>query len=269
MPELPEVETTRAGIEPHIQGQRISAVHIRQYQLRWPIPPELGQSVTGKVIQEVKRRAKYLLLDTHEGQIMLHLGMSGSLRILSKEVEAQPHDHVDFLFSNGKLLRYKDPRKFGSIFWLPEGEHKLLQHLGPEPLLEEFTPSYLFAQCKGRKVAIKTLIMNAQIVVGVGNIYANEALFVAGIKPTFPAGKLSLNRCARLVNAIKVVLEQAIAAGGTSLRDFSKEDGSPGYFRQALQVYGREGEHCHFCEKPLNALRLGGRATVYCSRCQR
>ncbi|MBT3426203.1 MAG: bifunctional DNA-formamidopyrimidine glycosylase/DNA-(apurinic or apyrimidinic site) lyase [Gammaproteobacteria bacterium] len=269
MPELPEVETTRAGIEPHIKGQRIDAVHVREYQLRWPISPGLGQSVTGKVVREVKRRAKYLLLDTHEGQIMLHLGMSGSLRILSEQIEAQAHDHVDFLFSNGKLLRYRDPRKFGSIFWLPDDEHKLLNHLGPEPLLEEFTPSYLFAQCRGRKVAIKTLIMNAQIVVGVGNIYANEALFSAGIRPTFPAGKLSLNRCTRLVEAIRVVLGKAIAAGGTSLRDFSKEDGTPGYFRQALQVYGRDGEDCYFCQKPLKAVRLGGRATVYCSRCQR
>jgi len=269
MPELPEVETTRAGIEPHIRDQRITAVHIREFQLRWPISPDLGQNITGKVVREVKRRAKYLLLDTQQGQIMMHLGMSGSLRILVKDTPAQTHDHVDFVFSNGKLLRYRDPRKFGSIFWLPEGEHRLLRHLGPEPLLDEFTPRYLFVRSRGRQVAIKTLIMNAQIVVGVGNIYANEALFMAGIKPTFPAGKLSLHRCTRLVNSIRVVLRSAIQAGGTSLRDFIREDGSPGYFRQALQVYGREGEDCYRCEKPLKTLRMGGRATVYCSRCQR
>jgi len=269
MPELPEVETTRRGIAPHIVGERVANVLIRQSKLRWEISPNLGQMLSGQTITGVERRAKYLLINTKKGQVMIHLGMSGSLRVLDADVPAETHDHVDIVLQNDRLLRYRDPRRFGSIFWLDEYyEHSLLQNLGPEPLSPAFDADYLFRVSRTRKAAIKSFLMDGRIVVGVGNIYANEALFIAGIRPGVAAGKPSKIRYQRLVNAIKQILSAAIDAGGTSLKDFVREDGSPGYFKQALSVYGRGGESCLVCNKVLKETRIGQRTTVYCPGCQ-
>jgi formamidopyrimidine-DNA glycosylase len=270
MPELPEVETTRRGIEPHIVGRRVELVLVRQPKLRWPISPELSQVLTGQTIVSVSRRGKYLLLGSDNGRVMIHLGMSGSLRILPTDVPVEKHDHVDFIFANETLMRYRDPRRFGSIFWLPAGDgHVLIDNLGPEPLEETFSTDYLFARSRGKKVSIKLLIMNSHIVVGVGNIYANEALFLSGIRPDRAAGSVSKARYQKLVTAIKHILAQAIASGGTTLKDFIRENGQPGYFKQSLAVYGRAGEDCLNCERPLKEVRLGQRTTVFCTRCQR
>ncbi|MGB1422534.1 MAG: bifunctional DNA-formamidopyrimidine glycosylase/DNA-(apurinic or apyrimidinic site) lyase [Pseudomonadales bacterium] len=269
MPELPEVETTRAGIEPHLLDCTIARVTIRENRLRWPISPELTQMATGQTIVSVERRAKYLLIGLARGFVMIHLGMSGSLRILPAQTAPQKHDHVDIILNSGITLRYRDPRRFGSIFWLDQLKHRLLDQLGPEPLSADFDGETLFEAAKGKLRNVKTLIMDAEVVVGVGNIYANEALYLAGIRPTRPAGKISRKRYARLAAAIKSVLEKAIDAGGTSLRDFLKEDGKPGYFRHELKVYDRAGEPCYGCNKPLSAVRITGRATVFCMRCQR
>jgi formamidopyrimidine-DNA glycosylase len=270
VPELPEVETTRRGIEPHIMGKKVTQVIIRQPILRWPVSVELGQCLTGQVIESVGRRSKYLFLKTQKGRVMIHLGMSGSLRVLTNPVKFEKHDHADFVFDNGKTLRFRDPRRFGSIFWLnDQEEHVLLENLGPEPLLDEFSVAYLYGRSRGRKVAIKQFIMNAQIVVGVGNIYANEALFLAGIRPGIAASRISRGRYEVLVATIKHLLEQAILSGGTTLKDFVKEDGSPGYFQQSLNVYGRGGQQCLRCQTILKEIRQGGRSTVFCSSCQK
>jgi len=270
MPELPEVETTRSGIEPHLVGRKVKTVLVRESRLRWPVSPDLGQSVTGQVIDGVSRRGKYLLIETRRGKVMIHLGMSGSLRILAETVPVEKHDHVDLVLDDKKVLRFRDPRRFGSIFWLPgESSHKLLDKLGPEPLEPVFDGQYLFRRSRNRKVAIKQFLMDSQVVVGVGNIYANEALFLAGIRPDCLAGKVSRRRYDKLVNLIKQVLLAAIEAGGTTLKDFIHEDGSPGYFKQSLNVYGRGGEPCVNCEKPLTEVRMGQRTTVFCIRCQK
>ncbi len=274
MPELPEVETTRRGIEPHLVGKRVVQVVVRQPRLRWPVSEELVQCLTGARILSVTRRAKYLLIGTQSGKVMIHLGMSGSLRILAAAIPPEKHDHLDIVLDDDHLLRFKDPRRFGSIFWLPGGQdqvptHVLLDNLGPEPLLPEFNGDYLFQLSRKRRVAIKLLVMNGQVVVGVGNIYANEALHRAGIRPDRVAGKISRIRIQRLVDAIKEILGQAIEAGGTTLKDFVQEDGSPGYFSQSLSVYGRGGEPCLTCGKRLKEIRQGGRATVFCPGCQR
>jgi formamidopyrimidine-DNA glycosylase len=270
VPELPEVETTRRGIEPHILGKKVTQVIIRQPMLRWPVSPELGQGLTGQRIDRVERRSKYLFLVTERGRVMIHLGMSGSLRVLTNHVEAEKHDHADFVLSNGRILRFRDPRRFGSIFWLFEQQsHVLLDNLGPEPLLDEFSADYLYRRSRGRKVAIKQFIMNAQVVVGVGNIYANESLFLAGIRPGIAASRISRRRYGLLVTTIKQVLERAIKAGGTTLRDFVQEDGSPGYFQQSLNVYGRGGAQCLRCGTVLREIRQGGRSTVFCANCQK
>lgn len=270
MPELPEVETTRRGIEPWLVGRKIIAVLVREPRLRWPIPALLGQAATGQQIDRVERRAKYLLLETAAGTIMIHLGMSGSLRVLTGDIPAGKHDHVDILLDDHRILRFRDPRRFGSIFWIKGGEtHPLLAVLGPEPLEAAFDGAYLFARSRGRKTPVKSFIMDSHVVVGVGNIYANEALFAAGILPTRGAGSIAKPRFERLGHAIKEVLASAIAAGGTTLRDFVREDGSPGYFRQDLKVYGRGGEACSVCKGLLTEVRLGQRTTVYCRRCQR
>jgi len=270
MPELPEVETTRRGIEPHVVNLRIKSVLVRQPSLRWPVSPELGQALSGRKLVAVKRRGKYLLFETDTGRMMVHLGMSGSLRILSALVPPEKHDHVDLIFENGQLMRYRDPRRFGSIFWL-EGTagHNLIDQLGPEPLQDEFSASYLRSRSIGRTLSVKAFIMDSRIVVGVGNIYANEALFRAGIRPDRKAGSISGPRYLRLVAVIKIILEQAIEAGGTTLKDFVREDGSAGYFKQSLAVYGRGGQPCLNCQRTLKEIRLGQRTTVYCSRCQR
>ena len=269
MPELPEVETTRAGIAPHLQGVVIQAVIVRESRLRWPVSEQLAQMATGQKVLAVERRAKYLLIKLANGYLMLHLGMSGSLRILPASTPPQKHDHVDLVFDSGLLLRYRDPRRFGSVFWLNDLNHRLLNDLGPEPLGPEFSGLTLYQASRGKTRNVKTLIMDAKVVVGVGNIYANEALYLSGIKPTAISGRISKARFERLAAAIQAVLTKAIQAGGTSLRDFLKEDGTPGYFRHELQVYGREGECCEGCGSALKSLRITGRATVYCPVCQR
>ncbi len=270
MPELPEVETTRRGIEPHLLGQKVQQVLVRQPSLRWPVSDNLGQRLTGQTINAVERRAKYLLVRTQAGAMMIHLGMSGSLRVLSADAVPAKHDHIDIVLSGGQLLRFRDPRRFGSVFWLEANEnHPLLEELGPEPLSESFSGEYLFRLSRGRKTAVKTFIMNSHVVVGVGNIYANEALFASGIRPTRLAGSISRARFEKLVAAIKEVLASAIVAGGTTLRDFVHEDGSPGYFKHDLKVYGRGRESCVACARPLTEIRLGQRTTVFCHYCQR
>ncbi len=270
MPELPEVETTRSGIAPHIQGQRISGVVVRQAQLRWPIPANLAELLGGRTVRAVERRAKYLLLRLTNGCLILHLGMSGSLRILPRDTVPGKHDHFDLLFKHC-CLRLRDPRRFGAVLWTdqPLDRHPLIAHLGPEPLSEAFNGAYLHRQAQQRRVAIKNLIMDGRVVVGVGNIYANEALFRAGIHPARPAGRISAARCARLAEEIKQVLAAAIVQGGTTLRDFQQEDGKPGYFAQELLVYGKAGGACPGCGSPLKQQRIGQRSSFYCSRCQR
>lgn len=270
MPELPEVETSRAGIAPHLEGRTVSRLVVRQPQLRWPIPAELASCLEGKTIRSVTRRGKYILISVEGGAALLHLGMSGSVRILAKGTPAGKHDHVDLELDSGSMLRLTDPRRFGALLWQPESElHTLLASLGPEPLSDEFDAEYLLACCRGRKTAIKTLIMNSQVVVGVGNIYANEALFQAGIDPRRAAGRISAERLEKLLVCIKQVLVRAIEQGGTTLRDFVGGDGKPGYFKQQLHVYGRAGEACHSCGSILKEVRLGQRSTVFCPECQR
>ncbi|MGR9115844.1 MAG: bifunctional DNA-formamidopyrimidine glycosylase/DNA-(apurinic or apyrimidinic site) lyase, partial [Gammaproteobacteria bacterium] len=241
MPELPEVETTCRGIKPHIENRLIKSVIVRQPKLRWPVPDQFEIQVSGLTVQEVSRRAKYLLLHTPKGTIIIHLGMSGSLRILTAEQSIKKHDHVDFVFANGTILRFNDPRRFGAILWTAEPiiAHPLIKHLGPEPLLTEFNGRHLYDLSKNRNTPVKSFIMDSRNVVGVGNIYANEALYLAGIRPTRPAGKISLARYEKLAACIREVLNNAIAQGGTTLRDFVNETGKPGYFKQQLKVYGR------------------------------
>lgn len=270
MPELPEVETTRKGIAPYVVGEVVKDIIIRERQLRWPIPATLKRSLKNQLIRKLRRRAKYLLFYTDKGCMILHLGMSGSLKILDNNIPHEKHDHVDIIFESGHILRYHDPRKFGSILWTKGEplEHKLISHLGSEPLNDEFNAEYLFSHSRKRTKAIKTYIMDSHIVVGVGNIYASEALFRAGIKPTKKAGSVSKARYEKLVTEIKNVLAEAIKKGGTTLRDFFNSDGKPGYFSQELQVYNREGEPCKKCKRQIKMIRLGQRSTFYCSHCQ-
>lgn len=270
MPELPEVETTRRGIEPHVKGERVERLVVRQPKLRWPVPEYLGDLLPGRDVQSVERRGKYLLLRFDCGTLLVHLGMSGSLRIVESERLPEKHDHVDLCLCSGQALRLTDPRRFGAVLWqAPDEEHELLSHLGPEPLTPEFNAEYLLQKAKGRKSPIKTFVMDSKVVVGVGNIYANEALFAAGIHPRRHAGQISAARMSKLVAEIKRVLAAAIEQGGTTLKDFVGGDGKPGYFKQQLNVYGRGGEACVRCDKPLKEIRLGQRSTVYCSHCQR
>ncbi|MCG8669659.1 MAG: bifunctional DNA-formamidopyrimidine glycosylase/DNA-(apurinic or apyrimidinic site) lyase [Pseudomonadales bacterium] len=270
MPELPEVETTRRGIAPHIQGKRIRDIVVRNSSLRWPVPVAELQSLQRCQITSVERRGKYLLLSTSKGTVIIHLGMSGSLRIAKADEPPMAHDHVDLTLSDGAMLRYTDPRRFGCWLFTSEDpyDHELLNELGPEPLNDEFDLEYLYQASRGRKVAVKQFIMNSHVVVGVGNIYANEALFLAGIHPKRAAGKISRQRYERLVPAIKEVLGQAIEQGGTTLKDFVGGDGKPGYFKQSLNVYGRGGEPCVTCDRPLKEIRMGQRTTVFCKFCQ-
>lgn len=271
MPELPEVETTCRGIAQHIEKQRIEKITIRESRLRWPIPASIKTHLKGQIIHSVSRRAKYLLLKTDVGTLILHLGMSGSLRVIAADTAHQKHDHFDLHLSNGQCLRLRDPRRFGAVLFTKKdpAEHKLLRHLGPEPLSQVFTAEYLYHRSRKRQVSIKSFIMDSKIVVGVGNIYASEALFMAGIHPRKISGKLSQAKLEQLVAAIKTVLQSAIKAGGTTLRDFSKSDGKPGYFKQELQVYGRKGEPCVTCGKLLSHAVIAQRATYYCTQCQR
>ena len=270
MPELPEVETTRRGLAPHLQGRRVHGVILRRADLRWPIPPEVAELLPGQRIEDIRRRAKYLLLDTAIGSAVLHLGMSGSLRVLPGDTPLRAHDHVDISLDNGRLLRFNDPRRFGSLLWQPAGEiHPLLQGLGPEPLDDVFDGDYLFARSRGRSAPVKTFLMDQAVVVGVGNIYAAESLFRAGIAPGRAAGSVSRERYRRLAEAVKTILAHAITRGGTTLRDFLSPDGAPGYFEQELFVYGREGENCKVCGRKIRDGRMGNRATAWCPGCQR
>lgn len=270
MPELPEVETTLRGLAPYLLGRRVAGVTLRRPDLRWPIPPEIAALLPGERILDIRRRAKYLLLDTAPGSALLHLGMSGSLRVLPASTPVKAHDHVDLALDSGAVLRFNDPRRFGCLLWQPAGSiHELLQALGPEPLGTGFDGDYLFERSRGRSASVKTFLMDQAIVVGVGNIYAAESLFRAGIAPSRQAGRVSRERYGRLAEAVKDILDHAIRRGGTTLRDFISPDGAPGYFEQELFVYGREGEPCRNCGRRLLGSRLGNRATAWCANCQR
>ncbi len=275
MPELPEVETTLRGLSPHLLEQTIIGASVRESRLRWPIPLDLNHTLEGLVVNRLQRRGKYLLLRCGSkrktsGTLILHLGMSGNLRIATPDLPLKKHDHLDIQFRNKVILRFNDPRRFGAVLWTtePPEQHSLLCHLGPEPLETTFNTPYLFTLSRTRSVNIKSFIMNSRVVVGVGNIYANEALFRSGIHPQRKAGSLSKKRLEQLVKDIKTVLSEAIEQGGTTLRDFTSSDGKPGYFSQKLAVYGRYDEPCIHCGHPLSETRIAQRATYFCHRCQ-
>ena len=271
MPELPEVETTRRGIEPHVVGRPILEVVVRERRLRHPVSADL-ETIVGRSPASVRRRAKYLIVDLDQGgALLIHLGMSGSLRITDAAEAYRKHDHIALNLQGGTQLRYHDPRRFGIFLHLASGDpltHDLLRSLGPEPLSDNFTPDHLRGHCRNRKAAIKTVIMDSKCVVGVGNIYASEALFRAGIRPGIAAKRLSGPKCARLVETIQTVLRESIDQGGTTLRDFVNSDGQPGYFRQRLFVYGRDGEPCRECDTPIRHAVMGQRSTFWCPVCQ-
>lgn len=275
MPELPEVETTRRGIAPHLIGRRIARVTLRRADLRWPIPREITELLPGQRIDEVERRAKYLLLHTHAGSALLHLGMTGVLRVLPPDVPPGIHDHVDIALEplqseRPRILRFTDPRRFGCLLWQAPGTtHELLADLGPEPLTDAFDGDLLWKRSRGRKAAVKLFLMDNAIVVGVGNIYASEALFAAGIDPRRPAGTVSRAHYQRLAAEVKRILAWAIERGGTTLRDFLNPDGAPGYFFRELFVYGRDGEPCKVCSTIIRQQVIGQRSTFWCPRCQK
>ncbi len=269
MPELPEVETTLQGVKPHVLHQQVITCHVHNGRLRWPVPADLAKRVEGQEVIALERRGKYIIMTFKTGHVLWHLGMSGSLRVLPLGAPLAKHDHLEWAFL-GHILRFNDPRRFGCVLWHegPWQSHPLLQHLGPEPLSEDFTLAYCTKSAQKHSCAVKLWIMNAKVVVGVGNIYANEALFKAGIHPLKAANQLTRAQLERLRLAIVSVLGQAITQGGTTLRDFVGADGKPGYFAQALSVYGRAGQPCVTCAKPLTENRLGNRSTVFCERCQ-
>ena len=271
MPELPEVETTRRGIEPLLVGRRVRALVVRNRRLRWPIPRTLGRQLPGQRIQTVTRRAKYLLVTLEHGTLIIHLGMSGSLRVLPAATAPGKFDQVDVVLEVGHCLRLRDPRRFGALLWTARdpAQHKLLKHIGLEPFDPACDGDYLYRAARKRTVAIRDLLLNGRIIAGIGNIYANEALFAAGIRPGRAAGRLNRAHCARLVAALRAILAQAIAAGGTTLRDFQQADGKPGYFQQELMVYGRVTFPCPRCRQPIRALALGQRRVFYCPKCQK
>lgn len=270
MPELPEVEVTRQGIVPHLLNQHIASVVVRNSHLRWPIPGDLKDILVGQEIVAIARRAKYLLFICSTGTLIIHLGMSGSLRLVLAQHPVQKHDHFDLVLANGAILRFRDPRRFGAILWSSEEimRHPLLAQLGVEPLCASFDGKCLHAKLRQRNASIKEALMNHRIVVGIGNIYANEALFHAGVHPRTLASKLSPIRCDKLVSAIKTTLQTAIEAGGSSLRDFVKSDGNPGYFQQQYWVYGRANQPCRSCSSKIEKMRQGQRSSFYCPECQ-
>lgn len=271
LPELPEVETTRRGIRPFVLGQRLIGAEVRNPGLRWPVPDDLSQCVSGQQVRDVRRRGKYLLIDLASGSVIVHFGMSGSLRIVPAGSAAGPHDHVDMVIGSGDRLRLRDPRRFGCVLWT-DGDplrHALLAALGPEPLAEPFDGLYLYRRSRGRRTAVKNFIMDSRIVAGIGNIYANEALFRSRIHPTRPCGRISAVRYQRLADAIQTVLREAIKAGGTTLRDFYGGTGEAGYFTARLAAYDRVGEACQHCAGPIRRRVIGQRASYYCPRCQR
>lgn len=270
MPELPEVETTRLGLLPRLEGRRLARIVVRDARLRWPVPTDLERRLSGRLLRALSRRGKYLLFDFEGLTQLVHLGMSGSLRFAGPDEPAARHDHVDWVFDDGTVLRLRDPRRFGAVLLTDNAaRHPLLAHLGPEPLTPAFDAAYLHAQCRHRSAAIKQVIMDASVVVGVGNIYASESLFHAGIRPGTAARRLSRAACARLVDAIRRVLAAAIAAGGSSLRDYVATDGELGYFQLQTRVYDRAGLPCKACGTPIRRIVQGQRASYYCPRCQR
>lgn len=271
MPELPEVETIRRGIAGHLIGRRIRGAVVRNAALRLRIPRNLNRTVAGRKVRDVERRGKYLILRCESGALILHLGMSGSLRLLPVDTPPEKHDHFDLILEGGKLMRLRDPRRFGAVLWEAGDplQHPLLKNLGPEPLTGALDGKWLFDQTRNRTAAIKQVLMDAHMVAGVGNIYASEALFRAGIHPGTSARRIGLPRYGKLANAIKQTLQLAIRAGGSSLRNFVKTDGTPGYFQSQCQVYQRTGEPCLACGAPIRRLRQGQRSTFYCPRCQR
>ncbi|HKQ26434.1 MAG TPA: bifunctional DNA-formamidopyrimidine glycosylase/DNA-(apurinic or apyrimidinic site) lyase [Burkholderiales bacterium] len=270
MPELPEVEITRRGLVPYLVGRCVETVLVRNRKLRWPIARNLRVHISGCIVRTVERRAKYLLIGCSTGWLIVHLGMSGSLRVLPRATPAGKHDHFDLVLDSGMIVRLTDPRRFGAVLWAARDPHAhpLLADLAPEPLGTEFDAAWLHARTRGRSAAIKTVLMDSHTVVGVGNIYATESLFRAGINPKTAAGKVSLERCDRLVYAIRETLSAAIDAGGSTLRDFVDSDGNPGYFQQNYYAYGRGGQPCRVCGKAIRVLRQGQRATFYCPQCQ-
>ncbi|NVK23001.1 MAG: bifunctional DNA-formamidopyrimidine glycosylase/DNA-(apurinic or apyrimidinic site) lyase [Kangiellaceae bacterium] len=269
MPELPEVETTKNGIEPHIVGKAIAKINIHHKQLRWPIPNEI-KKLQGRVSSGISRRAKYMLWHFDSGSVVMHLGMSGTMRVVDNNTPLKKHDHFEVIFEDGQALRFNDPRRFGAVLWQDNNEElTILASLGPEPLSEAFDGDYLHRSLAKRKGVIKNAIMDNKVVVGVGNIYAAESLFLSGIHPKRAANKVSLQRCHALAGHIKQVLSKAIAQGGTTLKDFTQADGSPGYFAQQLHVYGREGEACLSCDSPIKRQVIGQRSSFYCPKCQR
>lgn len=270
MPELPEVEVSRLGISPHLENQRIKKIIVRQRQLRWLIPQDIHLA-EGLLIQSIRRRAKYLLLDTELGSIVIHLGMSGRLHVVPSDVEIKKHDHVDIVMENGLCLRFNDARRFGACLWQAIGQPSLsvFKTLGPEPLTDDFDGNVLYQRSRGKSVAVKNLIMDNKVVVGVGNIYANESLFLAGIDPRKSAGKVKKKDYIALGQIIKEVLAHAIQQGGTTLKDFAQADGKPGYFAQELRVYGRLNQPCVNCTKPIQSVVIGQRNTFFCDDCQK
>ena len=273
MPELPEVEVVRRGLQHSVLGRTVGAADVRESRLRWPVPRELPQTLAGRTLRSVERRGKYLLLGFDHGVLIVHLGMSGSLRFLSRPPPPSRHDHVDLPFEHG-TLRYHDPRRFGAMLWHdtargPVLEHPLLAGLGVEPLSSDFDGEMLYRATRGRRVSIKQALLSGEIVVGVGNIYASESLFRAGIRPGTPAHRVGRERCERLAAAIRATLSDAIARGGSSLRDFVASDGASGYFQLDCYVYGRAGQACRVCGEPVRTLRQAQRSTFYCPRCQR
>jgi formamidopyrimidine-DNA glycosylase len=270
MPELPEVETTCRGIAPHIENNIIDKIVVRKRSLRWPIPAGLDKKLTQQKINSVSRRGKYLLINTDAGTLILHLGMSGSLRIVPTSTAFEKHDHFEIQFKNNICCRLRDPRRFGAVLWtqVDPMKHKLLVNLGPEPLQREFNNDHLFEKSRKRKTTVKQFIMDSKVVVGVGNIYASESLFLAGIHPKQLAGKVSKERYLLLTRAIKKILSAAIKQGGTTLKDFTSSDGKPGYFKQKLKVYDRKDQPCLVCKNPIKQITLGQRSTFYCPNCQ-
>ncbi len=271
MPELPEVETTRRGVAPHVEGRRVAALHVYDSRLRWPVPSDLARHLVGRGIDRIDRRSKYLLFRLGADTLLVHLGMTGSLRVFKDVPARRTHDHVDVVLDDGTVLRYNDPRRFGAMLWVPApaDAHPLLASLGPEPFAAEFDAAYLWRALRRRTAAIKLALMDNRVVVGVGNIYANESLFRAGIRPTRPAHRVSRPRLARLVGEVRNVLTEAIAKGGSTLRDYVDASGEPGYFQLQYYVYGRDGQPCRVCGTPIKLRRLGARASFYCPRCQR
>jgi len=271
MPELPEVETTRRGLAPHVERQKVTAVRLYDRRLRWVVPQDLPKHLVGRTVDRIDRRSKYLLFRIGPDTLIVHLGMTGSLRVHRDSPPKGTHDHVDIEFANGVVLRYHDPRRFGAVLWSPQSEqiHPLLARLGPEPFSPEFSADYLHRATRSRSAAIKLALMDNHLVVGVGNIYANEALFRAGIRPTRPANRIARGRFERLVAAVRETLTEAIAKGGSTLRDYVDCAGEPGYFQLDYFVYGRTGQPCRICGTAIRLTRLGGRATTYCHACQR